>query len=177
MRTKALFLYIALGAAFAAVSLWVFFSRGKSATAIRAKYRLGGAMIAAWTLLSASGHTPPPPPEVTCYEPPAPSNEVNILPKHGSGCQLHVGDTLIVRVYDPTYEKFRVNVFSAEEDPKLIQSSLFELESKNLSVANFDLTIEETSFKGDALVEISGVKEEDEEETDNFVGSRSISIL
>ena len=48
MKTKALFVYIVLGIAFAAVSLWVFFSKGKNARAIRTKYKLGGAMIAAW---------------------------------------------------------------------------------------------------------------------------------
>lgn len=90
MKTKALLVYITLGAAFAAVSLWVFFSHGKNAKAIRTKYKLGGAMIAAWALLSASGQAPPPP-EVTCYEPPSPPNEINVRPKKGGDCQLHIG--------------------------------------------------------------------------------------
>ena len=176
MKTKALLVYITLGAAFAAVSLWVFFSHGKNAKAIRTKYKLGGAMIAAWVLLSASGQAPPPP-EVTCYEPPSPPNEINVRPKKGGDCQLHIGDTLLVRIYDPTYEIYRVKVLSAEDESQVIQSNVFEIADKNLSVANFDLEIVETGFRGEALVEISGVKTEDEQQTDDFVGSRSISIL
>ena len=45
MKTKAFIVYVALGVAFAAVSLWVFLSKGKNAKAIRTKYKLGGAFL------------------------------------------------------------------------------------------------------------------------------------
>lgn len=90
MRIKAFFLYIGLGAAFLAVSLWVFLSGGKNAKAIRAKYKLGGMMLTTWAMVSASTCTgpgpfvtcyepaEPDPPEVMCYDMPAPTNEVHM---------------------------------------------------------------------------------------------------
>lgn len=91
MRIKAFFLYIGLGAAFLAVSLWVFLSGGKNAKALRAKYKLGGMMLSAWAMLSAASCSgpgpmvtcyepapPDPPEEIMCYDMPAPSNEVHV---------------------------------------------------------------------------------------------------
>lgn len=98
-------------------------------------------------------------------------------PRRAATASCTSGDTLLVRIYDPAYEIYRVKVLSAEDESQVIQSNVFEIADKNLSVANFDLEIVETGFRGEALVEISGVKTEDEQQTDDFVGSRSISIL
>ena len=46
MKTKYFLIYVFVGIAFLAVSAWVFFSRGKNAKAIRAKYSLSpGAVL------------------------------------------------------------------------------------------------------------------------------------
>ena len=42
---KKTLLVIGLGTAFLAVSLWVWLSNGKSAKAVKAKFRLGGALL------------------------------------------------------------------------------------------------------------------------------------
>ena len=68
MKTKYILIYTGLGIAFLAVSLWVLLSGGRSAKAVRAKFRLGGAMLTTWALLSASvcqGCIP----IIACYEP------------------------------------------------------------------------------------------------------------
>lgn len=42
---KKTLLIIGLGTAFLAVSLWVWISNGKSARAVKAKFRIGGALL------------------------------------------------------------------------------------------------------------------------------------
>jgi len=68
MRFKTFFVYIAIGAAFLGASLWVLLSGGKNAKAVRTKYKLGGALLTTWAMLSA-GTCNGPIPTVTCYDP------------------------------------------------------------------------------------------------------------
>ena len=56
MRIKYFFIYIGIGIAFAAVSLWVILSGGNNAKAIRAKYKLGGALLTTWALQIGRAH-------------------------------------------------------------------------------------------------------------------------
>ncbi len=63
---------VGLGAAFLAVSLWVWLSNGKSAKAVKAKFRLGGALLTLTGMMAMGSCTPP---GGTCYDP-APLNEV-----------------------------------------------------------------------------------------------------
>lgn len=75
---KKTLLFVALGVAFVAVSLWVWLSRGRSAKAVRAKFRLGGALLSLAGLVACG----PGSNSTTCYEPaidcydPAPENVV-----------------------------------------------------------------------------------------------------
>lgn len=85
MRIKYAIIYAALAVAFVAVSLWVFLTRGKSAKAVKSKFRIGGLMLMVASMLAAASctgcgifqptcydvpNTPPEPePEPTCYEP------------------------------------------------------------------------------------------------------------
>lgn len=77
MKIKFLAIYIAAGVVFLAASLWVFLSKGKNARAIRTKYKMGGLMLTAATMLAASAcqcspvincYEPAQPPEVMCYD-------------------------------------------------------------------------------------------------------------
>ena len=70
-----------VGIAFAAVSLWVWIARGKSAAAVRTKYRLGGILlsltVAATTLTACGG--------ASCYAPAVePTNTVSSPPRPGT---------------------------------------------------------------------------------------------
>ena len=67
MKIKFFAIYIAAGVAFLGFSLWVFLSKGKNAKAIRAKYKMGGIMLTACSMLMASACQCSP--TVTCYEP------------------------------------------------------------------------------------------------------------
>ena len=70
MRTKYFLIYVCVGAAFLAVCAWVYFTRGKNAKAIRAKYKLGGIMLTCVAMLSAASCGDGVDPwMVTCYDP------------------------------------------------------------------------------------------------------------
>ena len=61
---------ICTGAAFLAVSLWVWLSKGKSAKALKTKFRLGGVLLTLISTISigSCGGSP----VVTCYDTPNP---------------------------------------------------------------------------------------------------------
>ncbi len=125
MKTKYILLYAGLGAAFLAVSLWVLLSRGRNAKAVRTKYRLGGAMLTVWALLSSSNCSGPGP-MVTCYEPVMP-DPVTCSVQGKEGMKASNGDVIRVefdRMMMAPYEALRVEVVQGE---KVLQS--FPLDS------------------------------------------------
>ena len=68
MKTKYFLIYVFVGIAFLAVSAWVYFTRGKNAKAIRAKYKLGGIMLTCLAMLTvASCGELGDPPQMMCY--------------------------------------------------------------------------------------------------------------
>ena len=80
MKIRSLAVYIAVGAAFLAVSFWAFLSKGRNPRAASAKYRLGGILLSVLSMLSAAscacgGNTP----QVTCYEPVEPADTTQVL--------------------------------------------------------------------------------------------------
>jgi len=175
MKTKAFIVYVALGVAFAAVSLWVILSKGRNAKAISAKYRLGGAMIAAMALLSAA-KCGGPGPFVTCYEPAMPPNQYNISNKDTEDAQLNAGDILLIQIYDPTFDTYRVRMLTRDNNPRLLQQASFDVEDKSEYTVAFELKIADTGYIGEADIEIYGVYVEDGKETDSLIGGKSIVI-
>ena len=110
---KKAFLLICLGAAFLAVSLWVVLSGGRSAKAVRAKFRLGGAilsLVSLTALTSCEGRGP----FVSCYDPvPPPSNDVYI----GSdirGGQFRNGDVILFTYRCDFEDELQIDITSAE---------------------------------------------------------------
>jgi hypothetical protein len=63
---------IAIGAAFLAVALWVWISKGKNAKAVKTKFRLGGVLLTLISTISigSCGGSP----VVTCYDTPNPDS-------------------------------------------------------------------------------------------------------
>ena len=63
---------ICTGAAFLAVSLWVWLSKGKTAKAVKTKFRLGGVLLTLISTISigSCGGSP----VVTCYDTPNPDS-------------------------------------------------------------------------------------------------------
>ncbi len=145
MKAKYIFLYAAVAVAFAAVSLWVIFSGGKSAKAIRTKFRLGGIMLTLAGMMSNTGCS------VSCYEPvdptcydPAVLDMVSIVPVHDSGEVLHVGDMLCVTVEFPSCSRYSYKISTVEELPSDIQEGLLELDENCQAV----IAIAETQYRG-----------------------------
>lgn len=176
MKTKAFIVYIALGVAFAAVSLWVLLCRGKNARAIRTKYRLGGAMIAAWAMLSAASCNGPGL-FVTCYDAASPLNMVYITPKDTEDPALNSGDILLIQISDPTYDKFTVRLYTIDDQPQLLQSESFDFADKSQDVATFELQIADNGYKGVAILKVFGVATENDVETETYIGGDAITII
>ena len=96
-------LFIGLGVAFLAVSLWVIFSGGKSAKAVRAKFRLGGAIL---TLISTTNMVGC----VSCYDPAieSPQNIIDLKSEHEVSDGVFVvrnGDKMLFNVECDTIDE------------------------------------------------------------------------
>ena len=94
--------FIVLGTAFLAVSIWVWFSQGKNAKAIKAKYKLGG-MILSLSFFTASCNSVIQPPEVTCY---MVAQSFVYIPTDRNKEILTTGDTLFVAIANPGFQYF-----------------------------------------------------------------------
>ena len=174
MKTKALFVYIVLGVAFAAVSLWVFLSKGKNARAIRTKYKLGGAMIAAWAILSAA-NCQGPGPMVTCYEPVPPQNQVLVAAKEQNAQTLKCGDIIQVMVLSPTFREYQITLATDGAEPELLQSETFVREEEEMGSwqAIFEIELAETDYKGSVGIKVYGIEAEAEK---TLVGEETIIL-
>ncbi len=153
MRIKYLAIYLLAGAAFLAVSLWVFLSDGRNARAIRAKYKLGGILLMASAMLTAASCGRPP--FVTCYDPVVP-NEVVVVDEAGREGEVKSGDVLKVIIQGADYPAYRCRITAQPEDGEefLIQEEYFEPVE---GVAEFELKIVETEYKGEALLKVYGL--------------------
>ena len=162
MKIKLTLVYIAVGIAFLAVSLWVFLSGGKSARAVAAKFRLGGILLTTWSMLSAASCTgvpqvtcyePLPPPEVMCYDV-VMSDILSVVVKDYGGNKLKPGDVLLLNIEKPTYGKYVFRIRRVEEQTLLQTESFTVPESGE---AGFELTLAPTEYRGEARVQASGV--------------------
>ena len=164
MKTKYFLIYVFVGIAFLAVSAWVFFSRGKNAKAIRAKYKLGGIMLMCMAMLSAAscGEILNPG-EVTCYDP-APDYYFTVSTvKHDADWQyiLSPGAVLTVEVECRRYEKFEVVIrqFEDMKEGDVLQAAAFESGGK--SQFQYELLYDpaDKAYAGTVRVDIYGYPE------------------
>ena len=154
MKVKYILLYSAVGVAFLAVSLWLILSGGKSARAVRTKYRLGGAMLTLWALFSASTcgpriHVGEP----LCYDMPAPTNEVSIAPKTGESFKS--GEIMTVNIDIPTFDKYAFEVRTAS-NVVLLQGEKVLPEEKEYKY-EFEIKLPGTKYKGNATLNVEGL--------------------
>lgn len=187
MNLKAFFICIGAGAAFAVVSLWVILSGGKNAKAIRAKYRLGGALLTAWAMLSAStcnGPVPmvscyepvsPNPPEVLCYDVAVSADEVVAGIKGKEGNVLSDGDVLVVKVQYPTAQKYALKITPKDQPDRILQQAVFPMpESGDFSV---EWPVAANGFKGEISLLVLAVRtDENGKETEGPVGGAYFTI-
>lgn len=185
MKAKYFIVYILVGAAFLAVSLWVYLSGGKSAKAVNAKYRLGGILLTAWSILSVvSCDVPGLPPKdgsdegmIMCYDP-IPSNYVSFGIKHEDTTQsykynqLSPGDIIVVEIDRPEYTDYVMEITSEDEEKTVLQRN--EMTVQDSKHAIFDIPLsKEVTYKGAAVCKVNGKASED----DFLSGVFSIEIL
>lgn len=173
MRIKYFFVYIGLGAAFLGVSLWVLLSGGKNAKAINAKYRLGGMMLSAWALLSASTCSGGPievtcydtvntdPPEIMCYDPIIEETTVQLSLKGKTfNDPVEAGDVFEVRILYPTHKKYAFIIRLGDEDKTVLQENILTIPADAEAV--FDIPLADTvTYKGEAYVVVLTVEKDD----------------
>ena len=164
MKTKYFLIYVFVGIAFLAVSAWVFFSRGKNAKAIQAKYKLGGIMLMCMAMLSvASCGEILSPGEVMCYDP-APEYYFTVSSeRHDADWRfiLSPGDVLTVQAGCRSYEKFGIVIHQFEDmkEGEVLQTATFESEGKNEFQYELLYDPADKAYEGTARVNIFGYPE------------------
>ena len=164
MKTKYFLIYVFVGIAFLAVSAWVFFSRGKSAKAIRAKYKLGGIMLMCMAMLSvASCGEILNPGEVMCYDPVPDYFFTVSTEKHDADWRfiLSPGAALTVQVECRRYEKYGIVIrqFEDMKEGDVLQTAVFESEGKDQFQYELPYDPADKAYEGIARVDISGYPE------------------
>lgn len=173
MRIKFTLVYILAGIAFLGVSLWVFLSKGKSARAVGAKYRLGGIMLTAASMLSAAScespvgpvvtcYEPAVPPEVTCYDVPAPVNSLYVSVKDKNTMDVQPGDILLLNIENPSDDSFLCNINARNPESTLLQSQELTLDPESAWYLGAEITIEDVSYKGEAVLSVFSISKDPE---------------
>lgn len=175
MKTKYFLIYVFVGIAFLAVSAWVFFTRGKSAKAIRAKYKLGGMMLMCMAMLStASCGEVFNPGLVTCYEPmieERTSDIASVTIKSSDTSfkynEITTGDLFDVDIQHPTFDKYVLRVVLNDKEGTDLQKTALVTTEEATTQEGLHFTVPlsaEVTYKGEAIVQIQGVVKDDPEE-------------
>ena len=175
MKTKYFLLYVVVGIAFLAVSAWVYFSRGKSAKAIRAKYKLGGILLMCMAMLSAascSGILGPGP--VMCYDPIIEERTDDIArvtirstDESFRYNEITPGDLFEVDIQHPTFDKYALRVVLNDKEGTELQKTILVATEEAATQEGLHFTVPlsaEVTYKGEALVQVQGVVKVDPEE-------------
>ena len=144
---KRTLMLIGLGIAFVGASLWVMLSGGRSAKAIRAKFRLGGAILTLVSLTSLAscengGFM------VSCYDPaPPPHNEVHI--NANVGTEFRNGDEISIYCDFAFADSATFTLLSDKEE--VLQSETMTLEPGEACV---DITLNVGDYRGKATLKV-----------------------
>lgn len=183
MKTKWFFVYVGVGIAFAAVSLWVFLSGGKSARAIRSKYKLGGILLMAWAMLSAANCNGPGPmvtcyePAVTCYDVGSMEDILSIMKKDNTGSILHEGDILLIRIDHPSSAAYICRLTPKTDQAQVLQEATFNVTDKDSVQTEWEWKVKVSGYKGEVTVQvfIAG-KDQDGNKTESLIGSQDFIL-
>ena len=169
MKVKYFLIYVIVGIAFLAVSAWVFFTGGKNARAIRAKYKLGSIMLTCLAMISFASCEGVPP-GVTCYDPivecydPAPSNyvELDYSKMDSSGkYSLSPGQSLKIRIDAITYKEFEITVKKLVDDQEGDVLQSVRIDPNGEYSFEYTLTYEpaDLDYTGPAQLSVTGYPE------------------
>ena len=185
MKTKYFLIYVFVGIAFLAVSAWVFFTHGKSAKAVNAKYRMGGIMLMCMAMLSvASCGEIMDPGEVTCYDTVVEPQENTIamffkrLEPAEHANDVKPGDIMVVEIMAPTHKRFVLRVMLNDEAGTILQRVVLDMDNA-ADESIFEVPFSgDVTYKGDAVIRIHGiVKDEPEELSQTAYLDWAIKIL
>jgi len=175
MKTKYFLLYVIVGIAFLAASAWVYFSCGKSAKAIRAKYKLGGILLMCLSVLSpaACGEILDPG-FVTCYEPvivERTSDIARVTIKSTDSSfkynEMTTGDLFEVVIQNPTFDKYVLRVVLNDKEGTDLQKTTLDASDIAYTQEGIHFSVPlsaDVTYKGEALVQVQGVVKDDPEE-------------
>ncbi len=122
MKTKYFLIYVAAGAAFLAVSLWLILTGGKNPRAVNAKYKLGGIMLIAWSVIATASCEKGPlanilgsfgEGQVMCYDPVSLPNSFYVsTDSHDKDWNylLANGDSLTIYIENASYREFSISI-------------------------------------------------------------------
>ena len=144
---KKTILFIGLGTAFVVVSLWVWLSNGKSARAVKAKFRLGGALLTLTGMMTVGGCDGKGP-FVTCYDP-APANMVYI--EQGETQDVRNGDHITVKVRYFSAYGIKVTIAKDTENSEVLQSEIYKITESRADVIH---TIDVADYVGEAHLRV-----------------------
>ena len=141
---KKAILFIGIGAAFLAVSLWVWLSNGKSARAVKAKFRLGGALLTLTGMMTVGSCNI----ISTCYDP-APTNIVYI--ERGQTQDVKNGDHITVKVSYFSAYGIKVTIAKDAENSEVLQSEIYKITESRADVIH---TIDVADYVGEAHLRV-----------------------
>ena len=156
---KKTLLFIGLGTAFLAVSLWVLLSNGKSAKAVKAKFRLGGALLTLTGMMSLSSCDGPGP-FVSCYDP-APVNVVYIEREVAPDTPQNVknGDQINIEVSYFSAYGIKVTVEKGVYNREVLQSETYRITDSKATITH---TINVGDHVGEAHLRVYIMHSEEE---------------
>ena len=141
---KKVILFIGIGAAFLAVSLWVWLSNGKSARAVKAKFRLGGALLTLTGMMTVGSCNI----MTSCYDP-APTNMVYI--ERGETQDVKNGDHITVKVSYFSAYGIKVTIAKDAENSEVLQSEIYKITESSADVIH---TIDVADYVGEAHLRV-----------------------
>lgn len=148
---KRILLIVAISLLFAGASVWVWLSRGESAKAVRAKFRLGGALLTLLGLMTTTScKTSCYDPVVSCYDP-APPIEQGVVPQpeisQQSSYEVRNGDTISLEVMGLKGKIVAVVILDGNE--QTLQRSDYGIDKEN-KMLNHMLQVYD--YQGDAYL-------------------------
>jgi len=167
---KRTILLIGLGVAFVAVSAWVALSGGRSARAVRTKFRLGGAILTITSALTAASCERGGGFMVSCYDPVMPPRNM-VHPETTVGTELRNGDIIPITIYSE---------FASEAYIALESNEGIELQRETITLPGdgnyntIDFTIAVGDFRGEAKLKFACQEWEDDKSN---IQSGEISII
>ena len=161
MKAKYFIIYVAAAIAFAAVCVWLFLSGGRSARAIRAKFRLGGILLTVGSILSFSSCSGPGI-FVTCYDV-AVANEIHVDMPSQTSTAVKSGEAIGIVILGPTYDKYTYKIKDVDGST-VLQSGSLVLDNESSGSIKIGIT----GYKGTAKVIIYGLRESKDFEIYDF---------